>query len=86
MPAHEVWKRLQLARSFDHPQAHYSFCHLRQCARNSKDQVGVRYGEDGRDEERDSECDVPFKAECSERPVDHGLMAIAGEDHRMRQL
>jgi hypothetical protein len=30
-------------------------------------------------------CNAPFFAEQCQRAVHHGLMAIAGEDHRMRE-
>jgi hypothetical protein len=58
MPAHEVWKRPELARRFDHPQTRYPLCHFGQGPRDGKHQVGLRNGMDGRDKERNSERDV----------------------------
>jgi hypothetical protein len=38
------------------------------------------------EQKRNSYCNPPFYAECCQRPIHHGLMAIAGQDHRVRQL
>jgi len=58
MPAHEVGKRLELARRFDHPQTRYPLCHFRQGARDGEHQVGLRNRQDCRNKERNSERDM----------------------------
>ena len=58
MPAHEVGKRLELARRFDRPQTRYPLCHFRQGARDGEHQVGLRNRQDCRNKERNSERDM----------------------------
>ena len=84
MPAHEIGKRLKLARRFDHPEARYRFRHFRQGAWDGEHQVRLRNSQDGRDKEWNPERDLAFLTECSERPVNHCLMTVTGQNHCMR--
>jgi hypothetical protein len=65
MPAHEIWKRFQLARRFNHAQTDlsaYGPCH---CARHREDQIGVRDGEHHREEEWNPKGNARLNAELA---------------------
>jgi hypothetical protein len=86
MPAHEIGKRFDLARRFNHPQTHHRRGDLGQLARDRQDQIGFGDGEDRGQKERKSQRGPPLCAQLRQRSIHRSLSTIQRFDDRVRQL